>query len=125
MTTRQMTCILCPNGCEIDVAYRGEPSAETLEVEGNLCPKGETYALEELLHPKRTLTTSTLVRHGVQPQTSVKTRAPIPREAVARAREALRSVVVDAPVAIGDTVAHDVAGTGVDVVVTRAVAARA
>ncbi len=122
MTTKPMICILCPNGCELDVSYGDAPTAETILVEGNLCPKGEGYALEELLHPKRTLTTSVLVRNGVQPQTSVKTAAPIPREALVPAREALRTVTLTAPVAIGDLVARDIVGTGIDVVVTRAVA---
>ena len=120
--TKPMTCILCPNGCELDVTFSGEPTAETITVEGHTCPKGLDYALEELLHPKRTLTTSVLVRGGVQPQASVKTAAPIPRESVAVAREALRGIVLDAPAAIGDVVLRDVAGTGIDVVVTRAVA---
>jgi CxxC motif-containing protein len=124
MTMKQMTCILCPNGCELDVTYSGEPTAEAIRVEGSLCPKGDDYALEELLHPKRTLTTSVLVRGGDQPQASVKTTAPIPRESVVSAREALRGAVLDAPVAIGDVVARNVAGTGIDVVVTRTVARR-
>lgn len=121
MTQKRMTCILCPNGCDLDVAYHGEPSSQTLFVQGNLCPKGERYALEELLHPKRTLTTSILVRGGAQPQTSVKTAAAIPRETLHRARDALRAIAIDAPVEIGDIVARDIAATGVDVVVTRRV----
>ncbi len=116
-----MTCILCPNGCELDVSYSGEPTAETIRVEGNLCPKGEGYALEELTSPKRTLTTSVLVRDGTQAQTSVKTAGPIPREALLPARASLHAVSLDAPVAIGDVVATDIAGTGVDVLVTRPV----
>ncbi len=124
MTEHRITCILCPSGCELDVTVRGEPTEETLGVEGNLCPRGIGYALEELTHPKRTLTTSILVRGGAQPQTSVKTTAPVPRETIERVREALRSVAVDAPAALGAVVATDVAGTGVDVVVTRSVPRR-
>ena len=123
-TKRDITCILCPNGCELEVSYSGEPTTESLTIEGNLCPRGLDYALEELTHPKRTLTTSVLVRSGTQPQTSVKTACPIPREAILDAREALRNVSLDAPVAIGDVVMHDIAGTGTDVVVTRPVAQR-
>jgi len=120
-TKREITCILCPNGCELEVSFSGEPTAQSLEIEGNLCPRGLDYALEELTHPKRTLTTSVLVLGGTQPQTSVKTACPIPREAILDARAALRAVSLDAPVAIGDVVVADVAGTGVDVVVTRPV----
>lgn len=124
MTTKHVTCILCPNGCELDVSYSGEPTAETLQVEGNLCLKGEGYALEELTHPKRTLTTSVLVRCGTQRQASVKTTVPIPREMLIRARAALHGLSIEAPIAIGDVIAANVAGTGANVVATRAVARR-
>jgi len=119
MTKQTITCILCPNGCELEVSYEGEPSEETLHVDGNRCPKGKPYALDELLHPKRTLTTSVLVLGGEQPLISVKTVTPIPRELVSKARSEIEGTVAKAPVAIGDVILTNVAGTGVDVVVTR------
>ena len=121
MTTKRVRCILCPNGCELEVTADGVPTEETIGVEGNLCTKGIGYALEELIRPKRTLTTSVLVENGVERVTSVKTAQPVPRERIVAVREALRGVRVRAPVAIGDVVARDVAGTSADVVVTRAV----
>ena len=121
MTRKIITCILCPNGCELDVEYSEHPSEETLVVEGNLCPKGSSYALEELIRPKRTLTTSVLVRSGDQRLVSVKTASSIPRQAILKAREELRGTIVTAPVSIGDTILGDVAGTGIDIVATRAV----
>ena len=119
MTKQVITCILCPNGCELEVSCEGEPSEETLHVDGNRCPKGKPYALDELLHPKRTLTTSVLVLGGEQPLISVKTVTPIPRELVSKARSEIEGTVAKAPVAIGDVILANVAGTGVDVVVTR------
>lgn len=119
--TQRMMCILCPNGCRLVVHAPDEPDPESIRVEGNLCPKGRDYAVEEILDPKRTLTTSVLVRGGTQPQTSVKTARPIPRAAIAPARQALRAVTINAPSAVGEIVVSDVAGTGVDVVVTRPV----
>lgn len=124
MTERRLTCILCPNGCELQVTWDGEPTMDTVCVDGNLCPKGYTYALDELTHPMRTLTTSVLVRNGVQRLTSVKTAAAIPRDALSSVRAALRPMQLDAPVAIGDVVLSNAGGTGVDVVVTRAVSRR-
>jgi len=121
VTTKRVTCILCPNGCELTITYSGEPTADSISVDGYTCPKGIDYAVEEMTAPKRTLTTSILVRAGTQPLASVKTVCPIPRECLLDARRALRRVAVDAPVAIGDVVASDVSGTGVDVIVTRPV----
>ena len=42
---KELTCIVCPNGCDLHIAY--EKSAETIEVlsvEGALCKRGENYA---------------------------------------------------------------------------------
>jgi len=124
MNERAMTCILCPNGCELHVTWAEEPSPATVSVDGNLCPKGLTYAIDELTHPMRTLTTSVRVRDGVQRLASVKTTTTIPRDALPVVRSALRSIELRAPVAIGDVVLPDAAGTGVDVIVTRAVSKR-
>jgi CxxC motif-containing protein len=124
MTAKTMTCILCPSGCTLDVRYSGEPTPETIHVEGNTCPRGTEYAIEELTNPKRTLTTSVLIRGGLEPQASVKTSCPIPRAAILTAREELRQIVMDAPVEIGDVVMQDIVGTGVDVVITRSVDTR-
>jgi CxxC motif-containing protein len=124
MSDRVLTCILCPNGCELQVSWEGTPTTESLSLEGNLCPKGLSYALGELTNPQRTLTTSVRVRHGVERLASVKTASPIARSALGGVRAALQSIVLDAPVSIGDVVLSDVDGTGVDVVITRAVARR-
>ncbi len=124
MNHRVITCILCPNGCELEVGWDGEPTTQSVEVLGNLCAKGISYALDELTHPERTLTTSIRVRGGVQRLASVKTVSPIPREAVVATRELLQPMVLNAPVAIGQVVVEDVARTGVQVIVTRAVASQ-
>ncbi len=124
MNQRMITCILCPNGCELDVRWDSEPTEESIEASGNLCPKGIRYALEELTHPERTLTTSVRVRGGTQRLASVKTAAPIPRDALTAAREALRPIVLEAPVEIGQVVDQDLAGTGIEALVTRPVPRR-
>lgn len=123
MKTESIICILCPNGCELDVTFdeATAPTTETIRVEGNLCPRGIDYAIEEILHPKRTLTTSVLVRGGRERLASVKTAQPIPREKLLDAREALRATVLQAPVEIGEIALADVVDTGIDVVVTRSV----
>lgn len=54
---------------------------------------------------------------------SVKTAQDIPKGKIFDCADALRTVQVKAPVAIGDVVLANVAGTGVDVVATKAVAA--
>jgi CxxC motif-containing protein len=54
---------------------------------------------------------------------SVKTAKPIPKDKIMDVVQALRPVTVTAPVHVGDVVAGDILGTGVDIVATRPVAA--
>ncbi len=122
MKRAHITCVLCPNGCALEVHVEDPPSEDTIRVSGNLCQRGVEYALEEMVSPKRTLTTSILVRGGEERLTSVKTAQPIPQESLREVRGSLREVRLLAPVAVGDVVMSDVAGTSV--VVTRSVAPR-
>ena len=68
-----ITCILCPNSCEISE-----------DGSGAKCQKGVEYIKEELTHPKRILTTSVVVWSDI---ISVRTSIPIPREHIADAME--------------------------------------
>jgi len=49
----------------------------------------------------------------------VKTASDIPKGKIFECVEALKDVVLTAPVKIGDVVLSDVAGTGVDVIAAR------
>ena len=76
---RTFTCIVCPNGCEIEAEYEG---AQVLSVTGNLCPKGETYVTQELVDPRRTIATSVRVTGGTMPLTSVRLTDAIPKDRI-------------------------------------------
>ena len=58
---KEMTCIVCPNGCTLQLDYEIREGKPVLEkVTGNLCSRGEEYARQELLAPKRTIASSVL-----------------------------------------------------------------
>ncbi len=120
MEQRQLTCIGCPMGCPITVTM---DKGAILSIEGFTCKRGETYARKEVTNPTRIVTSTVRVAGGEAPVVSVKTAQDIPKGEIFPCAEALRQVVVSAPVAIGDVVLRNVAGTGVDVVATKAVAA--
>jgi CxxC motif-containing protein len=54
---------------------------------------------------------------------SCKTKEDIPKGKIFDVMEALRTVSVPAPVQIGDVLVRDAAGTGVDVIATKDIAA--
>ena len=110
---RNITCIICPKGCGITV----EETAEGLKVAGNVCPRGEKYAIEECTHPVRTVTSFIRVENRMDTMVSVKTENPVPKGKMMDVMAMLQKTTVDAPVAIGDVVLADVFGT--NVIVTK------
>ncbi len=112
---RELTCINCPLGCAIKVEMEG---SEIISVTGNTCNRGEIYARNEVTNPVRVVTSSVRVKGGEQAVVSVKTKEAIPKDKIFAVADAMKDIVLDAPVAIGDLVLADIAGTGIDLVAT-------
>lgn len=104
---RNLICITCPRGCAMTAEIQGE----TVTVTGNSCPKGEEYAINECLHPMRTVTATVRVANRENTMVSVKTEYPVPKGSMMDVMALLRETCVNAPVAIGDVVLPDVFGT--------------
>ena len=113
---RTFTCIVCPNGCEIEAEYEG---TEVFSVTGNLCPKGKAYVTQELVDPRRTIATSVRVEGGTLPLASVRLTRPIPKARIFDVMKEINRQTLTAPVRIGDMVIRDVLGLGSDVIVTK------
>ena len=110
---RNLTCIICPRGC----ALTAEVSVHGVTVTGHTCPKGEEYAVNECLHPMRTVTATVRVTNHPNTMVSVKTAQPVPKERMMEIMALLRQTQVQAPVAIGDVILTDVWGT--EIVITK------
>ena len=110
---RDLTCIICPRGC----ALTAEISENGVTVTGHTCPKGEEYAINECLHPMRTVTATVRVSNRHNTMVSVKTEQPVPKERMMDVMALLRQTHIQAPVAIGDVVISDVFGT--KIVITK------
>jgi CxxC motif-containing protein len=113
-----VTCIVCPTGCRVHVIVDGDG---VIEVSGNSCRRGTAYASQEAIAPQRTLTTSVRVIGGDFPLASVKSVTPVPKARLFDLVRAARLLVTAAPVHVGDVVAKDVLGLGIDLVATREV----
>ena len=113
---RELTCIICPRGCAltVDIDKNGKSA-----VTGNSCPKGEKYGIDECTHPTRTVTSVVRVSNRKNTMVSVKTALPIPKENIFDVMKQIRSITVEAPVKIGDTVIKNLFGT--DIIATKTV----
>jgi len=114
----RLTCVLCPVGCELEVR---KDDAGDLEVRGNQCEKGVTFAVEEILRPMRNLATSVPVRGTTSRMVSVRLSGRIPREMIFLILKEISRLRPEAPVRRGQVLIADVLGTGVDVIATRTV----
>ncbi len=121
MENRQLTCIGCPLGCQIEVFFDGSGAISLIT--GNSCQRGETYARKEVTAPVRIVTSSVRVygsRKGER-MVPLRTSAEIPKEKIMDVIRDLRGVSVPCPVHIGDVLIRDIAGTGADAVATKEV----
>ena len=102
---RNLTCIVCPIGCDIKVEYQ---DGKVLSVVGNTCPRGKVYAESEVTNPVRTVTTTVKSIEGkIIP---VKTTAPISKEKVFDAMKIINSAKPCLPISAGDVIIEDVFG---------------
>ena len=119
MEKKEMVCICCPLGCMLNVTMGAE---ENINVTGNSCPRGKTYAIAEVTDPRRIVTSTVRVRGSNAPLVSVKTKTGIPKHKVMQCIVELSTVELQAPVNTGDVVKVNVAGTGIDVIATKNIA---
>ncbi len=111
---KELTCIVCPVGCHLKVD-------DNLHVTGNRCPRGEMYAITEVTHPTRILTTTVKTIFKETPRLSVKSKSPVPKELIFQIMTDLSNIVIDKHVKIGDIIASDIRHTGVDMIATKSI----
>ena len=116
ITTKNLTCIVCPRGCTLTVTLDSVLENPVVSVEGQGCKRGVDYATAECTHPTRVLTTTApTVDGGVVP---CKTDRAIPRELLFEAMKAVNSLSAPAVVRIGDILLPNLLGTGANIVAT-------
>ena len=111
---RNLTCIVCPRGCQMTVTLSDEGKVE--KVEGNFCKRGITYANDECTNPKRTVTSTVKCKSGGV--VSVKTDSTVPKEKMFDVMAEINRAVADDKVKIGDVIIENVCDSGANVVAT-------
>lgn len=104
---RQLTCIICPAGCSLEVELNGK---EIVSVTGNTCKRGEKYAFDECTNPIRSVTSTILSDKGPVP---CKTDTAIPKEKIFECMEIINKARVKTPIKVGDVLIKDVFGSNI------------
>ncbi len=119
MSKKELTCVLCPNGCRLEVEIEEGQQIIIKDVSGNLCEKGVEWARQEIVNPMRTISSSILVEKGELPLVSVRTETPIPLKNIFDVMKEIKAFRVKAPVNIGDIIIEEVAGLSCNIIATR------
>lgn len=111
---KMLVCIQCPQGCKLAVSGSGEQ----VTVTGNKCPRGASYAKQELINPCRTLTTTVRTAFTDFPLLPVRTRGEIPLKSVFAAMGEINRLQVQKRLRPGDVVLARLSGTDVPLIAT-------
>ena len=103
MNKTTLTCIECPVGCSIEVVTEGE---KVLSVTGNGCPRGKLYAENEVVCPRRVVTST--VRAADGRMISVKTSAPVKKTEMFAVMSIINAFKAETPVKIGDVLIKNI-----------------
>jgi CxxC motif-containing protein len=112
---KDIRCIICPTGCLVHV----ENVSGELIIEGHSCKRGEEYAREEFIAPKRILTTTMQVVSGFLPLVPVRSEKPIPKERLEETLKEIAKVKVKAPIKMGDILIKNVLGLDINIIASR------
>lgn len=115
----ELICIVCPRGCLLEVYESQQTEGGAISVSGNQCPKGIEFARQEWYHPTRLITTTVRVNSSKYPRLSVKTSQNVDKHRIFDIMEALESVKVNLPIAMGDIIVENILDLGVNIVATQ------
>lgn len=108
---KEFICIVCPRGCHINVDDEGN-------ITGNSCPRGYNYVKQELIDPKRTITSTVKVSNREHTFCPVKTSTNIKKGNIFSLMEKIKDVRVEAPIRMHQVIIKDVE-EGVDLIATK------
>lgn len=117
--TLQFNCTTCPSECLLTVEDERSADGSVVEVRsvtGNSCPRGDTFAHQELTCPMRVLTSTVAVSGGDEALLPVRTAEAIPLELHTQAMDVIRGLVLGDPVRMGDVLLPNLLNTGIDLI---------
>lgn len=117
--TLQFNCTTCPSECLLTVEVERDADGAMVvvhSVTGNSCPRGDTFAHQELTCPMRVLTTTAAVSGGDEALLPVRTTEAIPLALHTKAMDLIRGLIVGAPIRMGDVVLENLLNTNIDLI---------
>lgn len=111
---REMICIDCPNSCQMII----NESGGEIVVSGNLCKRGEKFAINELRNPTRSISSTVKTIFPGIPVIPIRVSSEIPKGRIFDVMKEINKVVIREAVSIGDVIIENVLGLNVDIIAT-------
>lgn len=109
---KRVTCIICPNGCEMTIDKNGGDWT----VEGNNCPKGKAFALDEMTNPQRSICSTVKTTNESFPRLPVRTDGEVPKDKIFEIMHEINKSIINKPVHNGEVIIENVLNTGINVI---------
>lgn len=109
---KEFVCIVCPNSCLISV------DEKNLTVTGNKCKRGETFGINEVTNPLRTICSTVKTTFADAPVLPVRVSSDIPKDKIFDVMQEINKVVIDKKVSRGDVIIKNVLNLNVDIIAT-------
>jgi CxxC motif-containing protein len=106
-----LICIVCPRGCAL--------KTDGKTVQGNACPRGAAYALEEVTSPKRMVTDTVEIEGALYRRLPVQTNKAVAKGLVVPICQQLHHIKVTSPIGQGDVIVENILNSGADIIAGR------
>jgi CxxC motif-containing protein len=116
---REVVCLLCPMGCVINVYLKDD---NIIKVTGNKCKRGIDFAKEEVINPKRILTTTLMINSSIFRRVPVRSSSPVPKDMVLNFVREIKKIKVKPPIKMGDIIVKNFMNTGADIIASMDIA---
>ncbi len=113
---KKITCIECPNSCKLII---NKDNSNVINIEGNICKKGVSYALSEIENPVRIITSTVLARGLSLKMIPIRTNNPIPKSKIFEAMDKIKKIKIIKPVHRGEIIVHNFLDLNVNLIATR------
>ena len=115
MPEQEIICIGCPLSCHVTLRVSSEGAVE--DMAGYKCKEGKKLVVDEFKSPVRVFT-ATVLLEGNRGLLPVKTDKPVLKGRLKELMYFIAKVRVKPPVKMGQEIAHDILGTGANLIST-------
>ena len=96
-------------------------NCKAVKINGNKCPKGETYAVSEVENPLRVLTSVVVCENLPLKMLPVRTDNPIPKARLMEGMNEIKKIRISKPVASGEVLIKNFLGLNANLIAAREV----